>query len=79
MGTLAVLLLGNDQAVIPYSISYIYLPAVAMVAPFTMIGAPIGAYLTKIIPAQKLRRFFAVCLFIASLKMLPGAGQLLFH
>ena len=76
MGTLAVLFLGSDHTVIPGAISYIYLPAVVMVAPFTMMGAPIGAHLAQIIPAQKLRRFFALCLFLASLKMLPGVGQL---
>ena len=46
-----------------------------MVAPFSVMGAPLGAKLSRIVPSDKLRIVFAVFLLFISLKMLmPGLG-----
>ena len=79
IGTMAFLLLGDTQTTIPWSTGYIYWPAIALVAPFTMLGAPIGARLSQVISAQKLRRFFALLLLCLSARMLAGTSLWLWH
>ena len=73
VGTLSFLILTSGQTTTPWSTGYIYWPAVALVAPFTMVGAPIGAKLSQIIPAQKLRTIFTLFLMGVGFKMLGGA------
>ncbi len=77
-GTLSFLFLSSSPEMIPWSTGYIYWPAVAMVAPLTMMGAPIGAQLSRIVPADKLRTIFACLLIFISLRMLAGTGYLPF-
>jgi uncharacterized protein len=76
IGTLSFLFLSRNPDVIPWSTGYVYWPAVAMVAPLTMIGAPIGAQLSRMVPADKLKIIFACLLLLISLKMLAGTGYL---
>lgn len=76
IGTLSFMLLSGNQELIPWSTGYIYWPAVALVAPLTMLGAPIGAQLSRIIPADKLRIIFACLLLFISMKMLWGTGYI---
>ncbi len=79
VGTASFMLLaGNQQELIPWSTGYVYWPAVALVAPFTMLGAPVGAKWSDIVPADKLRTMFATFLLLISLKMLAGTGYLTF-
>ena len=73
VGTLSFLFLTSGQAMAPWSTGYIYWPAVALVAPFSMMGAPIGAKLSQIIPAQKLRTIFTIFLMGVGFKMLGGS------
>jgi hypothetical protein len=50
----------------------VYWPAVALVAPFTMLGAPIGAKLCHTIPQAQLKRLFALLLLSLGLRLLAG-------
>lgn len=69
MGTLAFLFLSPQSDVTPLSTGYVYWPAFFLVAPFTMIGAPIGARLTTVVPKEILRSIFALLLLFLGLKM----------
>ncbi|MGB7415321.1 MAG: sulfite exporter TauE/SafE family protein [Thermosynechococcaceae cyanobacterium] len=71
-GTLSFLFFSSNLEMIPWSTGYVYWPAVAMVAPLTMIGAPIGAQLSRIVPAGQLKVIFACLLLFISLRMLVG-------
>lgn len=77
-GTLSFMLLSGNTELIPWSTGYIYWPAVALIAPLTMIGAPIGAQLSRIVPADKLRTLFAFLLLFISMRMLWGTGYISF-
>ncbi|MGF1603098.1 MAG: sulfite exporter TauE/SafE family protein [Thermosynechococcaceae cyanobacterium] len=73
-GTLSFLFWSHNPEIIPWSTGYVYWPAVAMVAPLTMIGAPIGAQLSRIVPAVQLKVIFACLLLFISLRMLVGTS-----
>lgn len=77
VGTLSFLLLSPGYGDIAWSTGYIYWPAVALVAPFTMIGAPIGTQLSHIISPQQLRRIFGLLLVVIGLRMFGGGIQFL--
>ena len=78
VGTASFILLSGQQDVIPWATGYVYWPAVALVAPFTMLGAPLGAKWSDMVPADKLKTMFAGFLLLISLKMLAGTGYLTF-
>jgi uncharacterized protein len=78
IGTLSFMLLSGNAELIPWSTGYIYWPAVAFVAPLTMMGAPIGAQLSRTVPADKLRILFACLLLLISIRMLWGTGYINF-
>lgn len=69
MGTVAFLFLAPHYDSIPWSTGYVYWPAFLLVAPFTMIGAPIGAKLSTVMPKEALRLIFAILLLFLSVKM----------
>ncbi|MEM9213446.1 MAG: sulfite exporter TauE/SafE family protein [Cyanobacteria bacterium P01_F01_bin.150] len=69
MGTAAFLFLAPHYDSIPWSTGYVYWPAFLLVAPFTMIGAPVGAKLSTIMPKEVLRMIFAILLLFLSVKM----------
>jgi len=48
----------------------IFLPAALVLIPFTMLFAPLGAHLSKIMPQKYLRITFSVLIFIVALKMI---------
>ncbi|MEM9805931.1 MAG: sulfite exporter TauE/SafE family protein [Cyanobacteria bacterium P01_D01_bin.56] len=75
VGTLSFLLFSQGYTDIDWATGYIYWPAVALVAPFTMIGAPIGAQLSHIISPQQLRRIFGWLLVVIGLRMFGGGVQ----
>lgn len=77
VGTLSFLLLSPGYTDISWSTGYIYWPAVALVAPFTMIGAPIGTQLSHSISPQQLRRIFGLLLLVIGLRMFGGGIQFL--
>ena len=77
VGTLSFLLFSQGYADIPWTTGYIYWPAVALVAPFTMIGAPIGTKLSHVVAPQQLRRIFGLLLIVIGLRMFGGGLQFL--
>lgn len=54
----------------PYSLGYVYLPAVVFIAACSVCTAPIGARLTHRLPVATLKKLFAVLLLLLAGKML---------
>ncbi|MGR8940771.1 MAG: sulfite exporter TauE/SafE family protein [Gammaproteobacteria bacterium] len=70
-GTASYALLGWQAPMLPESsLGYINLPAFAGIVLTSVFTAPIGAKLAGIIPAQKLKRYFALLLLIMAAKMI---------
>ena len=77
VGTLSFLLFSQGYTDISWATGYIYWPAVALVAPFTVLGAPIGTRLSHVISPQQLRRIFGLLLVVIGLRMFSGGLQFL--
>lgn len=60
----------NEAGLPPWSSGYIYWPAGAGIAVASVLFAPLGARLAHQIPAQRLKRFFALFLAVVGLRML---------
>jgi uncharacterized membrane protein YfcA len=60
----------NQTALPPYSLGYIYLPAMFGVVIASIVTAPLGARAAHKTPVTLLRRLFAVLLYILATKML---------
>lgn len=75
VGTLSCLTLRTELAQIPLATGTIYWPAIALVAPFTILGAPVGTYLCHQIPSSYLKRWFALFLLLLGLRLLFEAAQ----
>lgn len=73
VGSATFLILGLGGPHVPWSTGYINWLAVLEVAPLSMLLAPVGARLTKVLPAAILRRIFGVLILLISLQMLWGA------
>ena len=58
-----------NSAASEYTLGYIYLPALLLVAVPSYFTAPLGAKLTQRLPIQALKKIFGVLLMILSLKM----------
>ena len=70
-GTISYTLLGLNAGNMPVgSLGYIYLPAIASVGLSSICTAPLGARLTHKLPAQKLKRYFSILLFLMAAKLL---------
>jgi uncharacterized membrane protein YfcA len=70
-GTASYILLGLEAPLLPaWSLGYIYLPSFAGIVLTSVLTAPVGAKLAGIIPAQKLKRYFALLLLIMAAKMI---------
>jgi hypothetical protein len=54
----------------PDSIGYVYLPAFLGITVTGVFTAPVGARLAHRLPAQQLKRYFAMILLLIALKML---------
>lgn len=69
--SISYILLGMDNQNLPEgSFGYIYLPAFFGIALCSVFTAPIGARLAHVLPAEKLKRYFACLLFLFAGKML---------
>lgn len=69
--TVSYVLLGLDNTQLPEgSVGYIYLPAFVGIVIFSVLTVPVGVKLAHRLPAQKLKRYFAVILFVMALKMI---------
>lgn len=53
-----------------YSLGFIYLPALACISLASICTAPLGARLAHRLPVSKLKKFFAIFLFVMGIKML---------
>lgn len=73
IGTLAFLLMAGQAEPIPWATGYIYWPAVALVAPCTMLGAPLGTYLSHVLPGQRLKMLFALFLLLLGLRLMGSS------
>jgi uncharacterized membrane protein YfcA len=70
-GGIALVLVGWGEAGLPAPrLGYVYLPGFAAVAVASALFAPLGARLAHRLPADRLRRVFAVVLAVAGLRML---------
>lgn len=56
----------------PFSLGYVYLPALALVVTTSMLAAPLGARLAHRLPVKQLRTIFALMLYGIAIKMLVG-------
>lgn len=56
----------------PYSLGFIYLPALAIVAMTSMLSAPLGARLTHSLPVGRLKKIFAALLLFMAVRMTYG-------
>ena len=54
----------------PYSLGFVYLPALAGIAAASIITAPLGAKLAHSLPIDTLKKFFALLLIVMGTKML---------
>lgn len=70
VGTVSSLLLTTHNNMVPLATGTIYWPAVALVAPFTMMGAPLGTRLCHQLPSAQLKRWFGVFLLFLGLRLL---------
>jgi uncharacterized membrane protein YfcA len=72
VGTIGYAISGWGAGITEGSVGYIYLPAAACIALFTVIMAPIGVSLSHKIPAATLKQGFGAFLLVV-------AGRMLFH
>jgi uncharacterized membrane protein YfcA len=54
----------------PYSLGFIYLPALLLIVLPTIVTAPIGARVSQTMPVKRLRLVFALMLYAIAIKML---------
>jgi len=72
-GTIGYIVNGlNVSGLPPYCLGYVYLPALAGIVAASVLTAPLGVRLAHSLPVAKLKRVFALLLFIMGTKMLVG-------
>jgi uncharacterized protein len=69
VGTLACLMTRGQGEVILGATGSVYWPAVILVAPFTVLGAPLGTHLSHVLPGQRLKALFALFLLLLGLRL----------
>ncbi len=57
----------------PYSLGYVYLPALAGIAVVSIMTAPLGVKLAHSLPVDRLKRIFSLLLYVVATRMLIGA------
>lgn len=71
VGTIGYALLGHDALQLPdWSLGYIYMPSFLGIVLTSMYTAPIGAKLAHKLPAEKLKRYFSLLLFVMAAKLI---------
>jgi uncharacterized membrane protein YfcA len=73
VGTLGYVISGWGNEVMSWSLGYVYLPAVGLIAVFTVLLAPVGVALSHRIPAPTLKRCFGGLLLLVAGRMLFNA------
>lgn len=75
-GTVGYILNGLGKANLPeYSLGYVYLPAVAGIASTSVLTAPLGVKLAHRLPMDRLKKVFAILLFLVATRMLSSIIQ----
>jgi uncharacterized membrane protein YfcA len=75
-GTLSNIYFGLHQPNLPpYSLGYIYLPALVLIAAASVMMAPLGARTAHRLPVAQLRKIFAVILYLLAAYMLWKSAQ----
>jgi uncharacterized membrane protein YfcA len=70
-GTLSYAILGNHALQLPeWSLGYVYLPAFGGILLSSIFTAPMGARLANRLPAQKLKRYFSLLIFVMAIKLM---------
>jgi uncharacterized membrane protein YfcA len=65
------IVLGWEKTGMPeWSFGYVYLPAMLGIIIFSILTAPLGAKLANKLPAQKLKRYFSIVIFLIAFKMI---------
>ncbi|MEB3269248.1 MAG: sulfite exporter TauE/SafE family protein [Leptolyngbya sp.] len=72
VGTVTCLTLVPPGGHVAGTVGTIYWPAVLLVAPFTMVGAPLGTHLCHLVPAKPLKQLFALFLLLLGMRLLWG-------
>lgn len=57
---------------LPDSVGYLYLPAIALITPCSVLMAPLGVALTRRLPVKMLKRIFAIFLLLVTVKLVSG-------
>ncbi|MDO9424200.1 MAG: sulfite exporter TauE/SafE family protein [Methylobacter sp.] len=71
VGTIGYAILGKDALQLPdWSLGYIYTPSFLGIVLTSMYTAPIGAKLAHKLPAEKLKRYFSLLLFVMAAKLI---------
>lgn len=71
VGTIGYALLGRDALQLPdWSLGYIYVPSFLGIVLTSMYTASIGAKLAHKLPAEKLKRYFSLLLFVMAAKLM---------
>lgn len=73
VGTAGYIISGWGVEFMPWTLGYVYLPAVGLIAFFTVLMAPMGVALSHRIPAATLKRCFGGLLLIVAGRMLLTA------
>jgi uncharacterized membrane protein YfcA len=72
-GTVGYIVNGLEVPDLPlYSLGYVYLPALAGIVAASVLTAPLGVRLAHSLPVARLKRVFALLLFLMGTKMLIG-------
>ncbi len=71
-GTISYAVLGWHTVVPEWSLGYVYLPSFLGIGLSSVFTAPIGARLAHKLPAQKLKRYFSVLIFLMAFKLIWG-------
>ncbi|MEQ6340344.1 MAG: sulfite exporter TauE/SafE family protein [Gammaproteobacteria bacterium] len=72
-GSLGFVITGWNETALPaFSSGYIYWPAMASIATASVLFAPLGARLAHALPADTLKKFFAIFLALLGARMLVG-------
>jgi len=69
-GAVGYIVNGLSAPLPPYSLGFVYLPALAGIAAASIVTAPIGAKLAHSLPVDKLKKIFALLLLAMGTKLL---------
>ncbi len=69
-GAVGYIVNGLSAPLPPYSLGFVYLPALAGIATASIVTAPVGAKLAHSLPVDKLKKIFALLLIVMGTKLL---------